>query len=240
VDLFAFSLSCKRIYVLLRAVATNKPMDYFWEVIREREFFFELKLLRKFFTVSYVQKNNNDIYASYVGFRNAIRYLYKEIELCRSIIIHILRIITSETKAYVDDYFKTAIVKGNLRVINFLLKAKCHFATSIGNTGTLWYAVDTNSQKALKFLLEAELNPNVHARCPLYHAVKKNNVECVKLLLRYGANPNEREWNGESPINLALSEKQLDCVNLLLSYGALRPPPRLNHGSMSRNNKMNE
>ncbi len=92
-------------------------------------------------------------------------------------------------------------------------------------TGSVFYAVNTDNVKLLKFLIDNDFPINIatiNKDTPLHIAVKSNkSLEIIKLLLKYKANVNTVDITGDTPLHSALKNKRsLEIVKLLLQNKA--------------------
>lgn len=92
-----------------------------------------------------------------------------------------------------------------------------------GDTYTLLFAVQSQSEYATKYLLEYGANPeSVDSRnvSVLYVACQKGNLEIVKALIATGADPNKASYNGFYPLDVAITNDNPDVIRYLISINA--------------------
>ena len=92
----------------------------------------------------------------------------------------------------------------------------------------LHHAVDSNSLKAAKMLLESKADPNLKnsaGRSPLMNLVRLNGpspdrVAMLRLFLENGADVNSRNDNGNSLVHVSTGWRDLEYLEILVEFGA--------------------
>jgi hypothetical protein len=89
-------------------------------------------------------------------------------------------------------------------------------------TYPLTMAIQDDSPKVVRVLLDRGANPNINFRneTPLMGAADKNDVEIIRLLLSHGANIEERNDDSVTALVVAVESHDADAVQALLEGGA--------------------
>ncbi|XP_057809485.1 uncharacterized protein LOC131023870 isoform X2 [Salvia miltiorrhiza] len=115
-----------------------------------------------------------------------------------------------------------AVQKGNLELMELLLKSGADIdAESVDGT-PLQYAASCGSVEAVKFLLKNNAEPDAITSffgSPLISAIKSRSFECMELLLKGKADPNQYLY-GLNTLSHAAKEGDTRYLNRLIEAGA--------------------
>ncbi len=115
----------------------------------------------------------------------------------------------------------SAACQDNLEVLQILLDHGGDINARWHGRTPLLCALDINSMKVAKFLINKGADVNVKDNnTPLIYAVKKGNIEITKLLLDKGADVNAFNQDKETALTEAIANGNLDAVKLLFDHGA--------------------
>lgn len=119
----------------------------------------------------------------------------------------------------------TAIMAGNVQVIEFLIRNCSAYVNLVDNFGEspLMFAVMKGSREMVNCLLNNGASIYTQAydlATPLYLAVNENRIDIAELLLKHGSPTESADSDDTTPFHLAVRNKSIEMIKLLHRFGS--------------------